>query len=113
MKNISISAFINTIFVISFIALLTTFYLFIKWDKERYINYEKQRYTVLADSFLSGLQFYPTQKQLQSLYHYFKVAPVMSDKDRLDIINNAKLIYIKESSFGRVRIFATPTAKYI
>ncbi len=113
MKNISITAFINTIFIISFVAILATFYLFVKWDKERYINYEKQRYTVLADSFLSGLQFYPTQKQLQSLYHYFKVAPVMSDKDRLDIINNAKLIYIKESSFGRVRIFATPTAKYI
>ncbi len=113
MKNISITAFINTIFIISFVAILTTFYLFIKWDKERYINYEKQRYTVLADSFLSGLQFYPTQKQLQSLYRYFKVAPIMSDKDRLNIINNAKLIYIKESSFGRVRIFATPKAKYI
>lgn len=113
MKNISISAFINTIFIIAFLALLTTFYLFIKWDRERYIIYEKQRYTMMADSFLSGLQFYPTKKQLEGLFKYFNVAPVEKQKDKLDIINNAKLLYIKESSFGRVRIFVTKRAKYI
>jgi two-component system OmpR family sensor kinase len=113
MKNISITAFINTIFVIAFLAILTTFYLFIKWDRERYVIYEKQRYTMIADSFLSGLQFYPTQKQLQGLFSYFNVAPVIKNRDKLDIINNAKLLYMKESSFGRVRIFVTPRAKYI
>ena len=113
MKNISITAFINTIFVIAFIAILTTFWLFNSWDKERYIIYEKQRYTVMADAFLSGLQFAPTQKQLESLYTYFHVASVYKEEDRLDIVNNAKLLYVKESSFGRVRIFITPKAKYI
>jgi two-component system OmpR family sensor kinase len=113
MKNISITAFINSIFVLAFIAILTTFYLFISWDRERYIIYERQRYTVMADSFLSGLQFYPTQEQLEGLYKYFSVAPVTKQKEKLEIIKNAKLLYIKESSFGRVRIFSTKKAKYI
>ncbi len=113
MKNISIIAFINTIFVIAFIAILTTFWLFISWDKERHVIYEKQRYTVMADAFLSGLQFSPSKKQLEKLYHYFKVNSVKSQEDKLDIVNNAKLLYVKESSFGRVRIFGTKKAKYI
>ena len=113
MKNISITAFINSIFVLAFIAILTTFYLFISWDRERYVIYEKQRYAVMADSFLSGLQFYPTQEQLKGLYKYFSLAPVTKQKDKLEIIKNSKLNYIKESSFGRVRIFSAKKSKYI
>ncbi len=113
MKNISITAFINTIFIIAFLAILTTFYLFISWDKERHIIYEKQRYTVMADAFLSGLQFAPTKQQLEKLYKYFNVESVYKPEDKLDIVNNAKLLYVKESSFGRVRIFVTKKAKYI
>jgi two-component system OmpR family sensor kinase len=113
MKNISITAFINTIFIIAFMAILTTFWLFNSWDKERYIIYEKQRYTVMADAFLSGLQFSPTKKQLEELYKYFNVESLYKEEDRLDIVNNAKLLYVKESSFGRVRIFVTKKAKYI
>ncbi len=113
MKNISITSFINIVFIIAFTAILTSFYLFIKWDKERYTLFEKQRYTMIADSFLSGLQFYPTNEQLKGLYKYYNVKPVTKQKDKLDIVNNAKLLYIKESSFGRVRIFVTKKAKYI
>ena len=113
MKNISIIAFINSIFIIAFIAILTTFWLFIAWEKERYIVLEKQRYTVMADSLLSGLQFSPTKKQLDELYKYFNVASVYKEEDKLDIVNNAKSLYVKESSFGRVRIFASKKAKYI
>ncbi len=113
MKNISIIAFINSIFVIAFIAILTTFWLFISWDKERHVIYEKQRYTVMADAFLSGLQFSPSQEQLEELYHFFNVNSIKTQADKLDIVNNAKLLYVKESSFGRVRIFVTKKAKYI
>lgn len=113
MKNISIIAFINSIFIIAFMAILTTFWLFIAWDKERHVIYEKQRYTVMADSFLSGLQFSPTKKQLEELYGYFNVESVYKEEDKLDIVNNAKSLYVKESSFGRVRIFASKKAKYV
>ena len=113
MKNISITAFINTIFVIAFIAILTTFWLFNSWDKERHVIYEKQRYAVMADAFLSGLQFSPTKEQLEGLYKYFNVESVYKEEDRLDIVNNAKHLYVKQSSFGRVRIFVTKKAKYI
>jgi two-component system OmpR family sensor kinase len=67
----------------------------------------------MADSFLTGLQFYPTKKQLQSLYKYFNVQLVESQEERLNILNNAKLLYVKESSFGRVRIFSLKKTKYI
>ncbi len=114
MKNISIIAFINTIFVIAFLAILTSFYLFISWDKERYVIYERQRYTIMANSFLSGLQFSPTKKQLNSLYKYFNVKLVTKERDRLNILNNEKLLYIKEAPpYGRVRIFELDKKKYV
>jgi len=113
MKNISITAFINSIFIIAFMAIATAFWLFISWDKERHIVYEKQRYTVIADAFLTGLQYSPTKKQLEELYKYFNVESVYKPEDKLDIVKNAKMIYVKESSYGRVRIFKSKKSKYI
>jgi two-component system OmpR family sensor kinase len=113
MRNISIIAFINMIFIIAFAGVITTFLLFHKIEQERYAEMEQQRYSLIADAFLSGLQFLPDEKDLQKRYKHFHVKLIDDPKARLDILQHAKLLYIKNTVFGRVRIYAKGKDRYI
>ncbi len=113
MRNISIIAFINMIFVIAFVGVISTYLLFSKMEQERYAEAEQQRYSLIADAFLSGLQFLPDDKDLQKRYEHFHVKLIEDSKERLDIIQHAKLLYIKNTVFGRVRIYAREHDRYI
>ncbi len=113
MRNTSIIAFINMIFVIAFVSVISTFLLFDKMEKERYAEQEQQRYSLIADAFLSGLQFLPNDKDLQKRYKHFNVKLIDDPKERLDIIQHAKLLYIKNTVFGRVRIYEKGKDHYI
>ncbi len=101
------------IFVIAFVSVISTFLLFDKMEKERYAEQEQQRYSLIADAFLSGLQFLPNDKDLQKRYKHFNVKLIDDPKERLDIIQHAKLLYIKNTVFGRVRIYEKGKDHYI
>ncbi len=113
MRHISIIAFINMIFVIAFIGVISTYLLFSKMERERYEEQEQQRYSLIADAFLSGLQFLPNEQDLQKRYEHFHVKLIDDPKERLDILQHARLLYIKNTVFGRVRIYAMGPARYI
>ena len=113
MRNISIIAFINMIFIIAFAGVITTYLLFHKIEQERYAEQEEQRYSLIADAFLSGLQFLPDDKDLQKRYKHFHVKLIDDPKKRLDILQHAKLLYIRNTVFGRVRIYAKGKDRYI
>ncbi len=113
MRNTSIIAFINMIFVIAFVSVLSTFLLFDKMEKERYAEQEQQRYSLIADAFLSGLQFLPNNQDLEKRYKHFNVKLISDPKARLDILQHAKLLYIKNTVFGRVRIYEKGKKHYI
>jgi len=113
MKNISIITFINTIFIIAFVGVLSTFILFTNWEKQRYFAYEEQRYSLIADAFLSGLQFLPGEHQLQRLYKHFNVQNIKKQEQKLDILQHAKLLFIKNTVFGRVRVYTKRKSRYI
>ena len=113
MRNTSIIAFINMIFVIAFVSVISTFLLFDKMEKERYAEQEQQRYSLIADAFLSGLQFLPNNRDLEKRYKHFNVALIKDPKERLDILQHAKLLYIKNTVFGRVRIYERGKEHYI
>lgn len=113
MRNISIIAFINMIFVIAFVGVITTYLLFQKMEKERYEEQEQQRYSLIADAFLSGLQFLPDDQELEKRYKHFHVKLISDPKKRLDILQHARLLYIKNTIFGRVRIYAMGKNRYI
>jgi len=113
MKNISISLFINIIFIVSFIAISSTFVVFIKLDKERFEANRSLRYELIADAFLSGFQFMPNDYQLAKLYSHFDVLPVTDKNRKIDIITNSTTDLIKKSPFGRVRLFSQGAEHYI
>jgi two-component system OmpR family sensor kinase len=81
-------------------------------EKERILEYQKQRYTLVANAFLSALQFFPQKSELQKRYNYFKVQPV-EKKEGLEILKNAKPLFYENSIFGVVTVFTYKKDKYI
>ena len=113
MKNISISTFIHIIFAVSFALLLLALTLFVRLDKQRFEAEQKNRYELIANSFLSGLKFFPTQAHLNELYAKFEVKPLIDRKLKLEIIKNAKVMLQKEYFRGRVRVFTLNEENYL
>jgi two-component system OmpR family sensor kinase len=112
MKNISIITFVNAIFVIAFLGVVSTYSLFSKMEKERDLEYQKQRYTLVANAFLSALQFFPKNSELQKRYKYFLVEPV-GEKDSISILKNAQVLFFENSIFGTVHVLKLKSEHYI
>jgi two-component system OmpR family sensor kinase len=112
MRNISIIAFVNAVFVIAFLGVVSTYFLFSKMEEERVLEYQKQRYTLIANTFLSALQFFPQESELQKRYRYFLVEPV-DKKDSAYILKNAKPILYEDSIFGTVHVLELKNNHYI
>ena len=113
MKNLSIFSFINIIFSVAFLAIVASFVLFLKYDSSRYEIQQKQRYSIIANAFLSGFRFIPTIQQIEAICNQFDVQPVKENSERLEVLNKAKLLYYKESLLGRIRIFKMQKDYYI
>lgn len=105
MRNISISSFINFIFIVALSAIVSSFLFFIKLDQEKFESERKDRYTFISKSFLTGFQLFPTKEYLQKLYNQFEVGPVTDRLKKVEIIKNAKLLSMENSIAGRARIF--------
>jgi len=112
MRNISIIAFVNAIFVIAFLGVVSTYFLFSKMEIERDLEYQKQRYTLIANAFLSALQFFPQNSELQKRYKYFLVEPVDREYSS-EILKNAKPLFYEKSIFGRVNVLEYKKERFI
>jgi len=113
MKKISITTFINLLFVFTFISVTVGFVFFVEWDKKRYNQYHRQRYTIIANTFISELGRQPTRKYMDQLLSSFQIKPVTSRMQKTDILQNAKLLFVQESYFGRTRIFFYKNTHYL
>ncbi len=113
MKNLSIFSFINIIFTIAFLAIVASFILFLKYDKSRFELQQQQRYSIIANAFLSGFRFIPTKREIDAISKQFDVQPIYDFKEKLRVLNYARLLYQKESILGRIRIFKLDRDYYI
>ncbi len=113
MKNVSISTFINVIFILALSAILLSFLFFIKLDEEKFENERKDRYTFISNNLLTGFNLYPTKEYLQQLYSQFQVGPITNRLEHLNIINNGRMLSLKNSALGRTRIYKYDDNYYI
>jgi two-component system OmpR family sensor kinase len=103
-RNISISAFINTIFVLALIAISLTFAIFIKLDQQRYnINMQK-KYELVAESLLKSLQTNPTNSSIKIILDQFKMKRIQDEDLNFKIINHAKPTLLRTNTLGMYRI---------
>ncbi|KIM07875.1 MAG: histidine kinase [Sulfurovum sp. FS06-10] len=113
MKNISVIAFINTLFAFVLSLLLVALFLFISWDKERQKIDELNRYKLISNFLLSTAQLNPSKEEQKNFYENFQVKPVAIDASRLLILSKGTVIFAGESIYGRMQIFAIGEHQYI
>jgi len=113
MKNISVSAFINTLFALVLSLLLTALFLFISWDKEKQKKDELNRYKLISNILLSTAQLNPTEEDKKKFYQNFHVKPVALNESRLLILSKGTVIFKGESVYGLMQIFSIGKNKYI
>ncbi len=112
-RNISISAFINTIFILALIAISLTFAIFIKLDQQRYnINMQK-KYELVAESLLKSLQTNPTNSSIKIILDQFKMKRIQDEELNFKIINHAKPTLLRTNTLGMYRIFNLEEDLYI
>ncbi|RXK13555.1 two-component sensor histidine kinase [Halarcobacter mediterraneus] len=112
-RNISISAFINTIFILALIAISLTFAIFIKLDKQRYNITMQKKYELVAESILKSLSNKPTKNGLKFIIDQFKMIQIQDNKRKLNIINKGKTLILRDTAEGIYRIFSTDDILYI
>ncbi|XOB61964.1 ArsS family sensor histidine kinase [Campylobacterota bacterium DY0563] len=105
-RNISISAFINTIFILALIAISLTFTIFIKLDKQRYNITMQKKYELVAENLLKTLDFAPSKSGIKSILEQFKMNQLEDNEFTLKILNEAKPILMRQNSKGMYRIFS-------
>ncbi len=111
-RNISISAFINTIFILALIAISLTFTIFIKLDKQRYNISMQKKYELVAERLLKSLETNPTKNEIKIIINQFKMKQLNDNNLKLKIINKATPILLRRSSFGIYRIFSLENTLY-
>lgn len=113
MKNISVNAFINTLFALVLSLLVTALFFFISWDKERQKSDQISRYELISNALLSTAQLNPTPEELEKFYRKSLVKPVAINANRLLILNKGKEIFEGGSTYGKIQIFAIGESHYI
>jgi two-component system OmpR family sensor kinase len=116
MKNISVTAFIHILFSVAIAILITTFLLFLSWDKDRQKIEEFKRYQLISITFLSNLKLSPSEEELEKLYEKLHVKPVNETEMKLirnEIRKGGETIFTGGSSVGRVRVFSINDTHYI
>ncbi len=113
MRNISVSAFINTLFVLVFTLVITALLLFISWDKERQHIDQINRYKLIANLLLSTAKLKLTEEKEKKFYQDFEIRPVSVDESRLLLLSDVKVIFESESVYGKMQIFTIGKNKYI
>ena len=113
MRNVSVSAFINTLFALVISLLLTALFLFISWDKERQRVDEINRYKLISNLLLSTAQLNPSKEEQEKFYKNFHVKPVSINESRLLILSKGTSVFESESVYGRMQIFSIGKNQYI
>jgi len=117
MKNLSVTTFIHILFSVAIIILIATFTLFHYWNQDRQKIDEFKRYQLVSITFLSRLQLYPSQEELQKLYDELHVKPLPeaeAEKMKKKILKEGETIFRGGSQqLGQVRVFDVEGERYI
>jgi len=116
MKNLSVTTFIHILFSVAIGILIATFILFISWDRDRSKIEEFKRYQLISVTFLSKLQSYPNEEELQKIYKELHLKPVKQEEREVlikEIQERGKTLFSGGSYAGRVRVFKIDEKHYI
>ena len=113
MRNISVSAFINTLFLLVFTLVITAVLLFMSWDEEHQQTEQINRYKLISNLLLSTAKLKLTEDKEKKFYQDFEMRPVSLDESKLLLLTSADIIFKSESVYGKMQIFTIAKNKYM
>ena len=112
-RNISISAFINTIFILALVAVSITFAIFIKLDKQRYNITMQKKYELVAENIIKSLESKPSETGIKFIINQFKLIQIKDKKLKLKLLNEGKPLILRDTIDGIYRIISLDDMLYI
>ena len=97
----------------AFTSITTVFVLFLEFDKEKHVAGQQQRYSLIADSFLSKFQFFPSAEDLQKLYNQLLVEPIEDKTEKDDIEKKFNVFYERDTFLGKMKVYQQEDTFYI
>jgi len=113
MKNVSVTTFIHTIFIIAIVVLGATFFYLLSSGKEQRKLQQINRYKMISDTFLTREKLDKNSVTLKKLYKKYGLEPVDPDRVKKEIEIHGRTIFSGRSVYGDVRVFRTDKHTYI
>ncbi len=113
MKNIPISSFIHIIFTITIVAVISLLFLFIKLENQAFQHNQESRFLLISNTFITKFYHSPDDSEIENLSQKLNLSRIRDRNKNIHILNNAKVIFTKESIDSRVRVFQLQKNFYI
>ncbi len=113
MKNVSVTTFIHTIFIIAIVVLGATFFYLLSSGKEQRKLQQINRYKMISDTFLTREKLDKNGAALKKLYKKYGLEPIDPDRVKKEIETQGRTIFSGRSVYGDVRVFRTDKHTYI
>ena len=112
MKNISVTAFIHTIFMLALIVVSLTLYILLNSTKNQREFQQFIRYQYIADAFLAHENIEKNSKEIKLLLKTQSLVITSEDKAREKIEKSGETIYSAHSIYGDARVFRIKDNNY-
>ncbi len=113
MKNVSVTTFIHSIFIIVIVLLSTAFYYLLSSGEDQRKLQEVIRYKVISDTFLTKENLEKDSPVLKKLYKDYSLKPIEPSSVQQEIETSGEVIFSGRSIYGKVRVFKTAENYYI
>ena len=113
MKNISVTTFIHTIFILALVVVSLTFFILLNSTQDQRHFQQITRYKYIADIFLTEPDLTKNSPSLLKMYKKFELEPIDIQKHRKEIEDKGVTFFRGDSIYGTVRVFNVDNRYYI
>ncbi len=113
MKNISVTTFLHTIFILALLVISLTFYALLTATQDQRHFQQISRYKYIADTFLTLNNITKNSPEIKNLYKKQSLSIVPIKKIKKEIEDKGETIFSGSSIYGKVRVFKVKKDFYI
>ncbi len=113
MKNISVTTFIHTIFLIALIVISLTFYILLNATQDQRHLQQIYKYKFIANTFILNEKIKPSDKEVKDLFKKYSLKRVPKEGAVKLIEDRGETIFSGRSIYGEVRVFKVDKRYFI
>jgi two-component system OmpR family sensor kinase len=112
-KNISVTTFIHTIFLIALIVISLTFYILLNATQDQRHLQQIYKYKFIANTFILNEKIKPSDKEVKDLFKKYSLKRVPKEGAVKLIEDRGETIFSGRSIYGEVRVFKVDKRYFI